>query len=80
MTYSIDFAFMTAEKEDNFTWALQMLLKLLKPKSDMRKVVVTDRDTTLMNVVAIVLPESSAMLCYFHLGKMLEQNESPIVE
>ena len=45
LTYSIGFAFMTSEKEHNFTWALQMLLKLLVPKSDMPKVVVTDRDT-----------------------------------
>jgi hypothetical protein len=30
MTYSVGFAFMTAEKEDNFTCVLQMLLKLLK--------------------------------------------------
>ena len=72
MTYSIGFAFMTAKKDDNFTWALQILLKLLKLNSDMPKVVVTDKDTTLMNVVATVLPNSSAILCYFHVGKNVE--------
>nr|ABD32448.2 transposase, putative [Medicago truncatula] len=74
MTYSVGFAYMTGEKEDNFTWALQMLLKLLKPKSDMPKVVVTDRDTTLMNVVAKFLPETSAILCYFHVGRNVRAN------
>jgi len=69
LTYSVGFAFMTSEKEDNFTWALQMLLKLLGPNSNMPKVVVTDRDTGMMNVVANVLPDSSAILCYFHVGK-----------
>jgi len=69
MTYSIGFSFMTSEKADNFTWALQMLLKLLKPNSYMPKVVVTDRDMTLMNVVANDLPDNSAILCYFHVGK-----------
>jgi len=69
LTYSVGFAFMTSEKEDNFTWALQMLLKLLGPNSDMPKVVVTDRDTSMMNVVSNVLPDSSAILCYFHVGK-----------
>ena len=44
LTYSVSFAFMTSEKEDNFTWALQMLLKLLEPNSEMPKVVVTHRD------------------------------------
>jgi len=69
LTYSVGFAFMTSEKEDNFTWALQMLLKLLEPNSDMPNVVVTDRDTCMMNAVANVLPDSSAILCYFHVGK-----------
>ena len=35
----------------------------------MPKVVVTDMDTTLMNVVATVLPESSAIIFYLHVGK-----------
>jgi len=69
LTYLVGFAFMTSEKEDNFTWALQMLLKLLGPNSDMPKVVVTDRDTDMMNVVANVLLDISAILCYFHVGK-----------
>jgi len=41
LTYSFGFAFMTSEKEDNFTWALQMLLKLLGPNSDMSKAAVS---------------------------------------
>jgi len=69
LTYSVGFAFMTSEKEDNFTWALQMLLKLLEPNSHMPKVVVTDRDTSMMNAVENVFPDSSAILCYFHAGK-----------
>ena len=69
LKYSVGFAFMTSEKEDNFTWALQMLLKLLKPNRHMLKVVVTDRDRALMNIVANVLPDSSEILCYFHVGK-----------
>jgi len=46
-----------------------MLLKLLEPNSDMPKVVVTDRDKGMMNAVANVLHDSSAILCYFHVGK-----------
>jgi hypothetical protein len=60
---------LTVEKDDNFIWVLHTLLKLLNSNSDMPKVVVTDRDTALMNVVASVLPETSAILCYFHVGK-----------
>jgi len=35
----------------------------------MPKVIVTDRDTSLMNVVGTVLPETDTMLCLFHIGK-----------
>jgi len=80
MTYFVGFGIFTAEKENNFILVLQMLLKLLNSKSDMRKVVVTDRDTTLMNVVATVLPETTAILCYFMLIKMLESSASLTAE
>ena len=60
---------MTHEKEENIVWILQMMCKLLKSKMNISKVVVTNRDTTLMNAVANVLSESYAMNCYFHLQK-----------
>jgi len=69
LTYFVGFGFVTHEKEENFVWVLQMMLKLLKLKINMPKVVVTDRNTNLMKAVAIVLPKSSAILCYFHVGK-----------
>jgi len=69
LTYSVGFGFVTHEKEENFVWVLQMMLKLLKSKVNMPKVVVTDGYTTLINVVATILPESSAILCYFHVGE-----------
>ena len=69
LTYSVGFGFVTHEKEENFVWVLQMMRKLLMSKMNMPKVVMTDRDTTLMNTVANVLPESYAMNCYFHVQK-----------
>ena len=76
MTYSVDFGFVTHEKEENFVWVLQMMRKLLMSKMNIPKVVVTDRDTALMNAVANVLPESYAMNCYFYVKKMLNQGAS----
>jgi len=35
----------------------------------MLKVIVTDRDTTLMNVVATIFPKTIALLCHFYVGK-----------
>jgi len=69
MTYSVAFAFLSFEQEDSFTWTLEMLVGLLTSKLNMPKVVVTDRDNTLMNAVAKVLPETNHILCYFHIGK-----------
>lgn len=47
----------------------QLLLELLNSKKVMLKVVMTDMNTTLMNVVATVLPETTAILCYFDVGR-----------
>jgi len=69
MTYSVTFSFLLFEQEDNFTWALEMLVGLLTSKFNIPKVVVTDRDNALMNVVSKVLPDTDAILCYFHIGK-----------
>ena len=69
LTYSVGFGFVTHEKVENFVWVLQMMRKLLTSKMNMPKVVVTNRDKTLMNVVATVLPECYAMNCYFHVQK-----------
>jgi len=69
LTYSVGFGFVTHEKEENFVRVLQMMRKLFMSKMNMPKVVVTDRDTTLMNAVANVLPKSYAMNCYFHVQK-----------
>jgi len=46
-----------------------MSVGLLSSKLNMLKVVVTDRDNALMNVIAKVLPERDVILCYFHIGK-----------
>jgi transposase-like protein len=69
MTYSVAFAFLSSELEDNFTWALEMSVDLLTSKLNMPKVVVTDRDNALMNDVAKVLPEIEHINCYFHIVK-----------
>ena len=42
MTYSIGFAFLECEKEDNFAWALEVCRSILKDQEDKLKVIVTD--------------------------------------
>jgi len=56
MTYSIGFAFLHFELEENFTWALMMVKGFLSSKDNMPMVIVTDIDGALMNAVGIVFP------------------------
>jgi hypothetical protein len=65
MMYSVGFAFLHFELEDNFTLALTMVKGLLSSKDNMPKVIVTDRDDALMNVVVTVFPETYTMFCLF---------------
>ncbi|XP_058764019.1 uncharacterized protein LOC131637452 [Vicia villosa] len=51
-TYVVAFSFLECEKEDNFTWALEVFWSLLKDQVEMPKAIVTDRNTALMNAVA----------------------------
>jgi len=48
---------------------LEMLVGLLTSKRNMPKVIVTDRDPSLMKVVAEVLPKTDHVLFYFHIEK-----------
>ena len=73
-TYSVGFSFLECEKEDNFQWALEVCRSMLKDQEDMPKVIVTDHDTTLMNVVSIVFPTSSALLCRYHIKKKVRSS------
>jgi hypothetical protein len=69
LNFNVGFAFLKNEKEDNFKWALETCLSLLKSKEAGPKVVVTDRDKSLMNAVEIALPNSTALLCLYHISK-----------
>ncbi|XP_050895838.1 uncharacterized protein LOC127102518 [Lathyrus oleraceus] len=53
-TYSVGFAFLECEKEDNFTWALEVCRTLLKDQGEIPTEIAIDRDTALMNLVAKV--------------------------
>jgi hypothetical protein len=68
-SFNVGFAFIANEKEDNFIWALETCKSLLKSKDTFPKVIVTDRDKSLMNAVPIVFPNSSALVCRYHVAK-----------
>ena len=68
ITYSVAFSFLSFELEDDFTWALEMLVGLLTSTCLRRLSLIWTR-YTLMNVVAKFLLETYHINCYFHIGK-----------
>lgn len=66
-TFFVDFSFLDSKKEDSVTQALEMCKAMLMDQKHMQKVIVTDRDTTLMNSVAMMFHISYALLCKYHM-------------
>ncbi|XP_052726162.1 PKS-NRPS hybrid synthetase cheA-like [Vigna angularis] len=69
LKFSTTFAFLSTERQSNFTWALKKLKGLFLTSEAGPKVIVTDRDLALMNVISNVFHESYKMLCHFHILK-----------
>ncbi|XP_058778673.1 protein FAR1-RELATED SEQUENCE 3-like [Vicia villosa] len=66
-TYSVGFSFLECEKEDNFTWALEICKNLLVDQKNVPSIIVTDRDNALMNTAGTVFLTSTALLCRYHI-------------
>ncbi|XP_057418428.1 uncharacterized protein LOC130712620 [Lotus japonicus] len=71
-TYTIGFGYMCNEREPEVTWALEKLRGLLLKEEDMPKVMVTDKDTALMNAVTATFPTTAHLLCQFHIAKCVK--------
>ncbi|XP_038701857.1 protein FAR1-RELATED SEQUENCE 4-like [Tripterygium wilfordii] len=68
MTFCVGFVFLQSEKVDNYTWALNCLQSTMD-ESTFPRVIVTDRDLTLMRSCAQVFPESMKLLCRWHIDR-----------
>ncbi|XP_045830906.1 PKS-NRPS hybrid synthetase cheA-like [Trifolium pratense] len=79
-SFNVGFAWLTNEREDNFTWALEQCVSLLRNEDVRPKVIVTDRDLALMNAVSEVFPTSAAMVCRFHVKKNVSSKMKEIVK
>ncbi|XP_057452011.1 protein FAR1-RELATED SEQUENCE 6-like [Lotus japonicus] len=71
-TYTIGFGYMCNERDTEVTWALEKLRGLLLKEEDMPKVMVTDKDTALMNAVTTTFPTTAHLLCQFHIAKCVK--------
>ncbi|KAH1226067.1 PKS-NRPS hybrid synthetase [Glycine max] len=69
MTFSAGFAYLEAERVNNIVWALERFRGLFLRNDRLPVVIVTNRDLALMNAVKTMFPESTNLLCRFHIDK-----------
>ena len=62
LTFSFTFAYLKAERKDNFSWCLDSLKSLMHGWL-MPSVILTDRDSALMNSTERIFPFSPHFLC-----------------
>ena len=69
MAFSTAFAYLEWKCINNIAWALERFRRIFMRRDAIPQVIITDRDSTLMNAVKTVFPESTNLLCQFHIDK-----------
>ena len=69
MTFSTTFVYLEEERINNVVWALERFRGIFLRRDAIPQVIVTDRGATFMNAMKIVFPESTNLLCWFHIDK-----------
>ena len=69
MTFSVDFAYLKGEHLNNVVWALECFRGLFLRRDVLPRVIVTDKDQTLINAMKTVFSECTNLLCNFHINK-----------
>jgi len=65
----IGLAFLSAEKQGDYTWAIQQLRQIMTSKSIEGPVsIVTDRELALINCLEALFPDSIHLLCHWHVN------------
>ncbi|XP_045819492.1 protein FAR1-RELATED SEQUENCE 5-like [Trifolium pratense] len=63
MTFAVGFAYMESEKTNNYHWTLGKLKELVTKQDIFPKVILTDKEFTLMNAIKDIFPHTTNMLC-----------------
>ncbi|KAL9409227.1 hypothetical protein AB3S75_047588 [Citrus x aurantiifolia] len=79
MTFSVCFAYIEREREDNYSWALDKL-KGFMDNNMLPSVIVTDREVALMNAIQNVFPTATHLLCRWHISKNILANCKKLFE
>nr|KAJ0206557.1 hypothetical protein LSAT_V11C500277830 [Lactuca sativa] len=71
-TFSIAFAFIVNEKDENYNWVLTCLKSTLE-KCMHPRVIATDRELALMNACQQVFPGATRLLCRWHITENIRK-------
>lgn len=66
--------------KENFIWALEELKELFAYEKLLPNVLVTNCELVLMNVMEVVFPNSTNLLCLFHISKNVSMKCKEYVE
>lgn len=70
---SVAFCFLKSEEEHSYIWALNQLHSTFNCQAtNDPDVLVTDRDLALMNAISTVFPDSTHLLCIWHINKKVQ--------
>ncbi|XP_006580758.1 uncharacterized protein LOC114411214 [Glycine soja] len=72
MTFSATFTYLEEEHLNIVVWALQRFWGLFMSVDALPRVIVTDRDLSLMNAVKNVFLDATNLLCRFHIDKNMK--------
>jgi len=68
-TFNAGFAFLSAEKEEDYQWALEAFGSVVEPK-----LIITDRELALMNAINSVFPNCIHLLSIWHINSNIFTN------
>lgn len=78
-TFSVAFAYLGYEREDNNIWALGVLRTVMENIA-FPKIIITDRELALMKAISKVLPMAINLLCRWHNSKNVMMKYKKVFE
>ncbi|KAH1225878.1 hypothetical protein GmHk_11G032681 [Glycine max] len=75
ITFLATFAYLEGERVNNVVWALKRFRGIFLRRDVISQVIVTNRDSTLMNAVKNVFHEATNLLCQFHIDKNVKEDK-----
>jgi len=80
-SFSVAFCFLAEENIEFYTWALECFRSVISVHNiTPPEVLITDRELALMNAIAQVFPNSTHMLCTWHIEKNILTHASRLIK